>query len=66
MSIRYDEKTFQFTIRVNQQEYTLPPNIHPQFKMDTKGYFISYSDGTLQTIYVTDEEYIDIFDQYIE
>jgi len=66
MSLRYDEKTSCFTIRVNQEEYTLPPNIHPQFKMDTEGYFISYSDVTLQIIRLTDEEYIDIFDQYIE
>jgi hypothetical protein len=66
MYLSYNTESRRFTIRVKGTEYNLPPDTHPQFKMDTQGYFISYIDNEIIIrIYVSDQEYTDIFDEYV-
>jgi len=65
--ISYNEKTDEISINVSMGNFTLPPSIQPQFKLDTNGYFISYIlNKILIRIPLTDEEYKEISLTYID
>jgi len=56
--LSYSEETEQYSIILNSIEYLLPCGIEPQFKIDSSGYFISFTkDKKLVRIPVSDKEY---------
>jgi len=63
--LSYDESTGQYTVSVRLGNYVLPPGVHPQFKLDTIGYFISYvEDNMIMRVPLTDAEYSEISEEY--
>jgi hypothetical protein len=63
--LTYDEATDQYTVSVCLGNYVLPAGVRPQFKLDTVGYFISYTeDNMIMRIHLTDAEYMEISEDY--
>jgi hypothetical protein len=64
--LSYYEENNQYSVTVNSTEYFLPCGIHPQFKIDSSGYFISFiKDKKLVRIPVSDKEYSEMQNIYL-
>ena len=64
--LNYYEENNQYSVTVNSTEYFLPCGIHPQFKIDSSGYFISFiKDKKLVRIPVSDKEYSEMQNKYL-
>ena len=64
--LSYYEENKQYSVTVNSTEYFLPCGIHPQFKIDSSGYFISFiKDKKLVRIPVSDKEYSEMQNKYL-
>ena len=64
--LSYYEENNQYSVTVNSTEYFLPCGIHPQFKLDSSGYFISFiKDKKLVRIPVSDKEYSEMQNKYL-
>jgi len=64
--LSYYEENNQYSITVNSIEYFLPCGIHPQFKIDSSGYFICFiKNKKLVRITFSDKEYLEIQNIYL-
>lgn len=64
--LSYCEETEQYSIILNSIEYFLPCGIKPQFKIDSSGYFISFTkDKKLVRIPLSDKEYSEMQNTYL-
>jgi hypothetical protein len=64
--LSYYEENNQYSVTINSTEYFLPCGIHPQFKIDSSGYFISFiKDKKLVRIPVSDKEYSEMQNKYL-
>jgi len=64
--LSYYEENNQYSVTVNSTEYFLPCGIHPQFKIDSSGYFISFiKDKKLVRIPLSDKEYSEMQNTYL-
>jgi hypothetical protein len=64
--LNYYEENNQYSVTINSTEYFLPCGIHPQFKIDSSGYFISFiKDKKLVRIPLSDKEYSEMQNTYL-